>query len=268
MVDDEEVCGGGGEEVTFLQWNILSQTLGIHGDFQACPPEALLWDHRWPLLEQVLGNLIVLVRLALALVLVHSLIVSLTQEILCHQPDIICLEEVDCFEVLSSRLATEGYQGFWVPKPNSPCLKFKVNPILLLVLHVQDNMGPDGNAVFFRKTKFHHQSNRHHVLDKSNSTLLVCELELKASGRKITIYVTHLKASKGFESVRAAQAKHLIEIIKSDGSAAAILAGDFNAGLTEPVYDMVRSLGLESAYKEVLGAEPAYTTWKVRVTLR
>ena len=129
-------------------------------------------------------------------------------------------------------------------------------------------MGPDGNAVFFRKTKFHHKSNRHHVLDKSNSTLLVCELELKASEKKITIYVTHMKASKGFESVRVAQTKHLMEIIKSDDSAAAILAGDFNAGLTEPVYDMVRSLGLESAYKEVLGAEPAYTTWKVRVTLR
>ena len=35
MVDDEEVGCGGGEEVTVLQWNILSQTLGIHGDFQA-----------------------------------------------------------------------------------------------------------------------------------------------------------------------------------------------------------------------------------------
>ena len=54
MVDDEEVGCGGGEEVTVLQWNILSQTLGIHGDFQACPQEALLWDHRGPLLIQVL----------------------------------------------------------------------------------------------------------------------------------------------------------------------------------------------------------------------
>ena len=128
-------------------------------------------------------------------------------------------------------------------------------------------MGPDGNAVFFRTGKFHHKSNHHHELNESNSTLLVCELELKGSGKRTTIYVTHLKAKKGCESVRVAQTKQLMEIIKSDDPATTILAGDFNAGLEEPVYEMVRSLGLESAYKEVLGSEPAYTTWKVRVTI-
>ena len=40
-------------EVTILQWNILSQTLGVQGDFQACPAKALTWQHRNPLIVKV-----------------------------------------------------------------------------------------------------------------------------------------------------------------------------------------------------------------------
>ena len=88
------------------------------------------------------------------------------QEIQRHEPDVICLEEVcctfftsippsicarsswtynnpwllprwssfpqvDCFSQLSSQLDGAGFAGVWVPKPSSPCLKFKVGTSMI-----------------------------------------------------------------------------------------------------------------------------------------
>ena len=36
------------------------------------------------------------------------------------------IHQVDCFPQLSSQLDSVGFAGVWVPKPSSPCLKFKV----------------------------------------------------------------------------------------------------------------------------------------------
>jgi len=220
-------------EFTVLQWNILSQTLGINGDFVATPESALAWSHREPLL---------------------------LQEIQRHEPDVICLEEVDCFPQLSSQLDTVGFAGVWVPKPSSPCLKFK------------DNMGPDGNAVFFKRSRFELLKSYHRVLNAdteggtpSSGTLLVCQLEHRATKKRVTVCCTHLKAKKGFEGVRLAQARHALDIIKEEKGERTILAGDFNAGLDESVYMLVKEHGgLESAYNQVLSKEPEYTTWKLR----
>ena len=56
------------DNIRILSWNILSQALGTQNDgFVRCPPEALEWKtRRWRLMEE-------LVR---------------------HQPDILCLQEV------------------------------------------------------------------------------------------------------------------------------------------------------------------------------
>jgi len=220
--------------VTILQWNILSQTLGINGDFVATPAAALAWPHRQQLLFQ---------------------------EIERHDPDLICLEEVDCFSLLWNHLDSLGFAGVWVPKPSSPCLKFK------------DNMGPDGNAVFFRKSSFELLKSYHRVLNAdtkgqfgpSSGTLLLCHLEHRTTKKRLTVCCTHLKAKKGFEDVRLAQAGHLVDIIKEEKGERTILAGDFNAGLDEAVYKLVKERGgLESAYGRVLSMEPEYTTWKFR----
>jgi len=194
---------------------------------------ALAWSHREPLL---------------------------IQEIQRHDPDVICLEEVDCFSQLLSQLDAVGFAGVWVPKPSSPCLKFK------------DNMGPDGNAVFFKRSRFELLKGYHRVLSAdtegrtpSSGTLLVCQLEHRETKKRVTVCCTHLKAKKGFEGVRLAQAKHLLDIIKEAKGERTILAGDFNAGLDERVYQLVKEEGgLESAYNDVLGKEPEYTTWKLR----
>ena len=90
---------GGGREVVVLQWNLLSQSLGVHGDFAVCPTKALAWEHRRQ---------------------------GLVRELLDHGADILCLQEVDCFQHLASSLHPEGFAGIWVPKPNSPCLNYEV----------------------------------------------------------------------------------------------------------------------------------------------
>lgn len=68
-----------------LQWNLLSQTLGTKGDnFVSCPSEALSWAvRRWRILEELIR----------------------------HQPDIICLQEVDHFNTLERALGSIGYTG-------------------------------------------------------------------------------------------------------------------------------------------------------------
>jgi len=231
-----DLQGDSAETMTVLQWNILAQSLGEWGDFCLCPEEALRWEHRRQLL---------------------------LQEILSHKADIVCLEEVDCFEELSSGLHPAGYSGIWVPKPDSPCLQF------------ENNMGPDGNAIFFSKEKFSLIKSYHHVLRMEDgaytkSTVLICELEHLKTGKEITFMVTHLKAKETpeFVEVRKNQSSHIIKLVNEmknkKKTANIILAGDFNASLEEPAYQIVKQAGLTSAYESVSGAEPGYTTWKVR----
>jgi len=231
-----EIVAGSKETFTVMQWNILAQSLGENGDFCLCPVEALKWEHRRELL---------------------------LKEILNHEPDIVCLEEVDCFNELSSNLHPLGYSGIWVPKPNSPCLNFK------------NNMGPDGNAIFFLREKFTLVKSYHHVLKMEDgtptkSTVLICELVHIKSGKEITFMVTHLKAKETpeFAEVRRNQSIHIIQLVKGimneKKKSNIILAGDFNATNDEPACKLMKIAGLSSAYETVSGSEPDYTTWKVR----
>jgi len=136
-------------------------------------------------------------------------------------------------------------------------------------------MGPDGNAIFYAKEKFSLIKSYHHILrmddgEITNSTVLITELEHLKSGTVITVLVTHLKAKETpeFVEVRKSQSIHLIKLVnsikKQKKTANIILAGDFNASLEEPAYQLVKKAGLSSAYEVVAGTEPDYTTWKVR----
>jgi hypothetical protein len=51
-------------------------------------------------------------------------------------------QEVDHFNFLKTVLSTQGYNGIFFPKPDSPCL------------YIKGNNGPDGCAIFFREDKF------------------------------------------------------------------------------------------------------------------
>ncbi|XP_020813382.1 uncharacterized protein LOC110188135 isoform X1 [Drosophila serrata] len=252
------VEGEASQNIRLLQWNILSQTLGQHNDgFVRCPEEALTWEHRKYLI---------------------------VQEILQNQPDVICLQEVDHFKFLQTVLGTQNYAGIFFPKPDSPCL------------YIEQNNGPDGCAIFYKRDKLQLQGYDTRILEvwrvQSNQVAIAARLRLRSSGREFCVCTTHLKARHGalLAKLRNEQGRDLIRFVKQfAGDTPLLLCGDFNAEPVEPIYatilgcDMLR---LGSAYADVkvdrekilaqpseevgelvaesMKREPPYTTWKIR----
>lgn len=229
---------GEAESETFrvFQWNVLSQTLGTKNDnFVKCPPEALNWrTRRYRMLEEIAR----------------------------HDPDVVCLQEVDHFRFLRKSLAALGYQGHFFPKPDSPCL------------YLPENAGPDGCAVFFKKDKFDLVGKETRVIEvwcvQSNQVVLLVTLRSRSNDKEVCFATTHLKARNGalLSTLRNEQGKDLIEFLgqQADGRPL-VCTGDFNAEPDEPVYETMtesEELRLSSAYETVYKEEPKYTTWKIR----
>ncbi|KAM3842721.1 nocturnin [Diretmus argenteus] len=232
--------------IRVLQWNILAQALGEGKDgFVRCPLDALNWQERKYLI---------------------------LEEILTYRPDILCLQEVDhYFDTFQPIMASLGYHGSFLAKPWSPCLD------------VEKNNGPDGCALFYRRSRFSLLATAHLRLSAmmlpTNQVAIVQTLRCRATGQRLCVAVTHLKARSGWERLRSAQGADLLQNLRnitsrsrSEDSAEAvplIVCGDFNAEPSEDVYRRFRSspLGLDSAYKLLSSdgqVEPAYTTWKIR----
>ncbi|XP_063586050.1 nocturnin-like isoform X1 [Penaeus indicus] len=224
------------ESFRVMQWNILAQALGTHADnFVKCPSEALEWNtRRFRILE----------------------------EIITYNPHIICLQEVDHYDLLERVLATQGYKGVFMPKPESPCL------------YLPSNNGPDGCALFWDTARFSLVAKETRVVEvwhvQSNQVAILLILEDETTGREIAVLTTHLKARQGalLSTLRDEQGKDLLGFMDLHcGNRPTIVSGDFNAEPTEPVYSTMthESTGLKSAYAFLNeGKEPAYSTWKVR----
>ncbi|XP_068444335.1 nocturnin-like [Clinocottus analis] len=236
--------------IRIMQWNILAQALGEGKDgFVRCPLDALNWQERKYLI---------------------------LEEILTYRPDILCLQEVDHYhDTFRPVMASLGYQGSFLAKPWSPCLD------------VERNNGPDGCALFYRRSRFTPQATAHllrlsAVALPTNQVAIAQTLRCRRTGRRLCVAVTHLKARSGWERLRSAQGADLLrrlsgittqsgEVEPAAASPAVplVVCGDFNAEPSEDVYRRFSSsaLGLNSAYK-LLSAdgqtEPAYTTWKIR----
>ncbi|XP_017036729.1 nocturnin isoform X3 [Drosophila kikkawai] len=252
------VEGEASQNIRLLQWNILSQTLGQHNDgFVRCPEEALTWEHRKYLI---------------------------VQEILQNQPDVICLQEVDHFKFLQTVLGSQNYAGIFFPKPDSPCL------------YIEQNNGPDGCAIFYKRDKLQLQGYDTRILEvwrvQSNQVAIAARLRLRSSGREFCVCTTHLKARHGalLAKLRNEQGRDLIRFVKQfAGETPLLLCGDFNAEPVEPIYATILGcdlLRLGSAYADVkvdrekilaqpseevaefvaesMKREPPYTTWKIR----
>ncbi|XP_052893462.1 nocturnin isoform X7 [Anopheles moucheti] len=214
-------------QLRIFQWNMLSQTLGMHNDgFVRCPLEALTWDcRRYQLIEEIVQN----------------------------DPDIICLQEVDHFKFLQKILSTQNYEGVFFPKPDSPCL------------YINGNNGPDGCAVFYKKDRLEMVNHFTRVLEvwrvQSNQVAIAAVLRTRDTRQEICVTTTHLKARKGalLSKLRNEQGKDLLYFI--DGVAEnrpVIICGDFNAEPIEPIYSTVlnyKPLGLASAYSDLLAEE-------------
>ncbi|KAM8733354.1 nocturnin isoform 2-T3 [Acanthopagrus schlegelii] len=236
--------------IRVMQWNILAQALGEGKDgFVRCPLDALKWQERKYLI---------------------------LEEILTYRPDIVCLQEVDhYYDTFQPIMASLGYQGTFMAKPWSPCLD------------VEQNNGPDGCALFYRRSRFSLQATAHLRLSAmmlpTNQVAIVQTLNCQATGQQLCVAVTHLKARSGWERLRSAQGANLLQSLRSITSGRGsnsqsqavprsiplVVCGDFNAEPSEDVYRCFSSspLGLNSAYKLLSSdgeTEPAYTTWKIR----
>ncbi|XP_028272595.1 nocturnin isoform X4 [Parambassis ranga] len=233
--------------IRVMQWNILAQALGEGKDgFIRCPLDALNWHERKYLI---------------------------LEEILTYRPDILCLQEVDhYYDTFQPIMASLGYHGSFLPKPWSPCLD------------VEQNNGPDGCALFYRRSRFSLQATAHLRLSAmmlpTNQVAIVQTLNCRMTGRWLCVAVTHLKARSGWERLRSAQGADLLQNLRSItsrggsqteamGAVPLVVCGDFNAEPSEDVYRRFSSspLGLNSAYKLLSSdgqTEPAYTTWKIR----
>jgi len=219
------------DSIRVLSWNILSQALGTQNDgFVKCPPDALEWEtRRWRLLEE-------LVR---------------------HQPDIICLQEVDHFPLLERALSSLGYEGHFKAKPDSPCI------------YLPANSGPDGCALFFRRDQWEVVGEVHSkVLEvwhvQSNQVALALNLRHKSSKSEVCVATTHLKARSGalLATLRNEQGKDLLAWLSTvKQHRPLILTGDFNADPTEAVVRTIKE-ELVSAYPD----STPFTTWKIRET--
>lgn len=194
------------------------------------------------------------------------------QEILRSGADILCLEEVDHFEdFFQPTLAQHGFEGFFLPKPDSPCLIF------------DDNNGPDGCAMLYRSEKFQLRRKKEVVLKNieggdSHQVALLAEFQIKQPGGgktcSVVVAMAHLKAKTEGRELRSAQGRHLIEETTAFSASGqpVVIAGDFNATTEEDVYkhfsdnDSHPCLKLESSYKTALCSkkEPVFTTWKFR----
>lgn len=108
---------------------------------------------------------------------------------------------------------------------------------------------------------------------------VIAKLTLKESNTDIVVAATHLKAKKGFESVRAKQGLEFIHHITkacSNGEPL-VLAGDFNDSPSSPVASLVKdgkaslkdgsSLGHMLSLQQTYPDE-AYTTLKRRIVFK
>lgn len=227
--------------IRVLQWNILSQALGVMNDnFARCPDSALDWNFRR---------------------------YRIVEEIIQYCPDIICLQEVDHFNFLKHVLGTQGYEGMFFPKPDSPCF------------YIEGNNGPDGCAIFYRKNKFDLVKNENKILEiwrvQSNQVAVMAVLRIRETGQEVCVVTTHLKARQGalLSTLRNEQGKDLLQFVMNNcDNKPIVLCGDFNAEPTEPVYETIlNSRNFSSAYAscDISGLrsadrEPPYTTWKIR----
>lgn len=93
------------------------------------------------------------------------------------------------------------------------------------------------------------------------------ELKHKPTSVNLIFIGTHLKAKKPFADVRATQAQEIIQYLNANFATRAhvIFTGDFNGENDEPFYHTIRTAGLSSTYRTLLGdKEPSFTTWKFR----
>lgn len=242
------------QHFTVLQWNVLADGLAQNGDFVKVDPKVLEWEFRVPLVMQ---------------------------EIKESEADVICLQEVNHYDQLSSLLEQHGYSGLFLPKHCSPAERY--------------NCPPDGLAIFYRRCRFvpvgDAKALRFYGEDgqkQSQGFLQVCLQDIIV-GRELCVVTTHLKAKEGIENdhVRLNQTHQMLDMLYPTGAGPecttngngngavehaqqpVIICGDFN---TTPDSSACQALqrhplafkSLWDEKREGANGCQEFTTWKYR----
>jgi len=169
--------------------------------------------------------------------------------------DVVCLQEVDHFKMLDTKLSSLGYHGDFMLRKDA-------------VVH-------HGVALFYKSAKFDLVDTfKEYLHEENNQTgtqgFLVNVLREKSSNKSVAVAVVHLKAKRPFAERRYFQTKSALNVLRSvlekHPQKPLVWAGDFNGETTEPFHKEIAdsSFGFVSSYADILGKEPGFTTWKIR----
>jgi len=231
----------GSNTIRVMQWNVLADKLA-YPDFKkggfGCKFEILDWDETRK--ERVLA------------------------EICKWAPDIIVLVELDHYEDIRIVLQEDyGYDSVWKKK--------------------NKNFYTDGTGIFWKKERFKstkiYKKPLKKKLDSPNSADQVfVAIQLSPQDNEsfapFVVAGCHLKSTKASpgEVIRLDQCKQIMNILKSEFQGLPVILGaDMNAEHKASSYEakaypyMTNDCGMISAYKNVLGKEPLFTSWKFRL---
>lgn len=219
-----------------LTWNVLADGLAQEGNFAKCAQEVLEWDVRGP----------EVVRLLLQ-----------------AEADVLCLQEVNTFAPrgdlvgLETELSRAGYEGVFVAKRSSPCVRL--------------GFPPDGVCIFYRKARLQPAGDLFSAAylteagEEQSQVRIVLPLRDMVTKHTVCFATTHLKAKSGEEGVRTLQARQLLEDVERIGGedGRIIVVGDFNAVPSEEAVSLFVGSGFASAWG-LPPEEGHFTTWKFR----
>lgn len=256
---------GGEAEFSVLQFNVLAEGLSSgpdaptpfaatrksgYGGFTAVPRPEVCLDfskRKWLLLDEMIRS----------------------------EADVITLQECDHWEdFFLPKMQLFGYAGEFRAKEDSPCLQFGYFSDGVAILYKESAWLPLAPAV----------SDNFTAADgvKEGQVYLIQSLEHRATGSRLTVGTTHLKAkcTAANEARRVHAVKQLLAVLEATaaavpGGSAMLLAGDLNADaytVTEKQETVVArcvpavvATGLfESAYPLPATEHDMYTTWKKR----
>lgn len=155
------------------------------------------------------------------------------------------MQEVDRFTDLKAYLYPKGYQADFAMKPDGVmgCAIFWKNcfePLTRVkTAFIDPESGKPQNQLYLHGTFRHVET-----------------------GKTLTVCTTHLKAKVPFAGVRKVQAKQLADWARTV-KGPLLIGADFNADPHEDAISEMKSC-LRSANEDVLGGEPAFTTYKYR----
>lgn len=230
------------EAFKVMQFNILADGLSgakkakpDYKSFSECPPEALVWDYRRELIFE---------------------------EIERAAPDILCMQENDHFEDFVETLS-DSWAGECELKSGGAC--------------EQIGGKPDGCSIHWKKERFQLKQKIGHHFTMGSQVFLCVVLNDLMTKQDLIVCTTHLRATKSIdgENTREAEVEEMMKELSNmfGMKVPIIITADLNASPTkgDKEYESLAypkllsgNISLQSAYRELLGDEPVYTTAKVR----